>query len=378
VNPNDIYTAYFSVGQHYAALVQPYALDLLRLLIFVEIATIALTYMMGDNDNPPAALWSIGRLLFTGGFAYWWIIQSWTLALYVVGSFNQLGQNLTGLADLTPMHFLSTGLSLAKVIWASPASARLIPKFGAAIEQIVLCFAIFIIFLLVAALVVITLTAFYLIVGPGSILVAFMPCRFTTPMAENYFTWLVRLGIIVTLFYVVLGTAQTFAVKYNTTLTSICQPVLAVTPLAALGAAPLDVNTTLCSNPVPTTALLQILADMVILAGICAGIPFMGGALVNHGVNMTLEHLASARYLAGSVARPIAGAVRSISHQVSRMTHANSHQNTLQQRMAAGAQAAAQVTANKQTAPLPPTNAYGVQRTQALPQSNGAKPTSRI
>src|SRR5262249_46393825 len=134
----------------------------------------------------------------------------------------------------------------------------LIPNLGAAIEQIVLCFAIFIIFLLVATLVVLTLTAFYLIVGPGSMLVAFMPCRFTTAMAENYFTWLVRLGITVTLFYVVLGTAQDFALQYNTTLTAICQPTLAVTPLAVLGAVPVDVNSTVCTNPVPTTALLQI------------------------------------------------------------------------------------------------------------------------
>jgi P-type conjugative transfer protein TrbL len=372
MNPDNIYTAYFNVGQHYTALVQPYALNLLGILILLEIATISLTYMMGDSDNPPAVLWSIVRLLFTGGFAYWWIIQSWTLGLYVVGSFNQLGQNLTGLSNLTPMQFLNTGLSMAKVIFSAPASDRLIPQVGAAMEQIALCFAILLIFLIVATLVVVTLTAFYLIVGPGSILIAFMPCRFTSVMAENYFTWLVRVGVIVMLFYVVLGTAEAFAIQYNTTLTSICHPVLAVTPLAVLGAVPVDVSSTMCSNPIPTTALLQVLADMMILAGICAGIPFAAGALVNHGVNMTLEHLASAKYLAGGIARPVTAATRALGHQISRAYNNNQTQTTLQQRMAAGADAASRVASSQP----PPPNAYGVQPTQTL--NGGAKPTSKI
>jgi hypothetical protein len=68
-----------------------------------------------------------------------------------------------------------------------------------------------IIFVLIGVLVVVTLAAFYLIVGPGSMLVAFMPCRFTSTMSENYLTWLVRTGVMVMMFYVVLGTAQTFA-----------------------------------------------------------------------------------------------------------------------------------------------------------------------
>src|SRR5690349_18722388 len=110
-DPSNIFTAYINVGQHYAAIIHPYAIDLLGSLILLEIVTISLTYIMGDSDNPPAVGWSIVRLVFCGGFAYWWQIQSWTLAVIVVGSFNQLGQVLTGLADLTPMHFLQTGLS---------------------------------------------------------------------------------------------------------------------------------------------------------------------------------------------------------------------------------------------------------------------------
>jgi hypothetical protein len=375
MNPNDIYQAYFNAGQQYAAIVQPYALHLVGLLILVEIGTISITYMFGDSDNPPAAGWSIVRLLFTGGFAFWWAENAWPLAVTVVGSFDQIGQKLSGLPSLDPMQFLKTGMSLINVIWSAPATGRMVPDIGAALEQVVLCFAILIIFLIVAALVILTLTAFFLIVGPGSILVAFMPCRFTTSLSENYFTWVVRIGVIVMLFYVVLGTAQEFALQYTTTLNAVCKPVLAVDPLAALGAIPLSVTTTVCSNPIPTDEMIQILADMIILAFICAGVPFIGGALVNHGINMTLEHLASAKYLASGIGRAVAGTLSTVSHQISQAVNNHQQQTTLNQRMAAGAAAAQQVSSSQpQTPPAP--NVYGVQSTQALPV--GARQTTQI
>jgi hypothetical protein len=271
--------------------------------------------------------------------------------LTVVGSFDQLGQNLTGIPNLTPMQFLETGLSIAKVIWSAPSSSRLMPDLGAVLEQVGLCFGIFIIFVLIGVLVVVTLAAFYLIVGPGSMLVGFMPCRFTSTMSENYFTWLVRTGVMVMFFYVVLGTAQTFALQYNTTLINVCKPILSAGPLAALGIAPLSVDAVKCSNPIPTDELLQIFLDMALLAGICGAIPFIAGALVSHGVNMTLEHLASAKYLAGGTVRTLSAAVGGLSHAVSRLAQHMHQHTTLNQRMEAGAAAAARTSP---TTPLTP------------------------
>jgi P-type conjugative transfer protein TrbL len=367
VDATTIFTAYINAGQHYAALTVPYALDLLKLLVFIELITIGLTYVM-DSDDPPVLLWRIVRLLFTSGFAYWWITQAWTLGIIVVGSFNQLGQNLTGLPDLTPMHFLQIGTNLAKVIWTAPASDRLMPDVGAALEQVVLCAAVLFIFLVIAAMVTLTLTAFYLILGPASILVGFLPCRFTTSMAEGYFNWLVRTGVILLFFYVVLGTAQTFAQQWTLTVGTACNPTLAITPLAALGAIPIDVHSTVCTNAVPTQMLIDLVADMVILGVICLGIPFMAGSIVSHGVNMTLEHLASARYLATGLARPLGQAIASLSRQISRSTSNN--QSKLEQRMAAGAAAAAAMRpSNQATTQLPkppPNNAFGVPRTKPL------------
>jgi P-type conjugative transfer protein TrbL len=352
VDPSTIFTQYINLGQNFAVLTRPYALTLLGSLILLEIGLIAVTYMTGGSDDPPAMLWSVVRLVFTGGFAYWWLIQSWTLAVIVVGSFNQLGQNLTGKPDLTPMMFLNTGLSIAKTIWAAPSSSRMVPNFGVALESVVLCAAILIIFLLIAALATMTIAAFYLITGPGSILIAFMPCRFTSAMSEGYFTWLMRVGVIVLFLYVVLGTAQTFANNYNTTLTAACNPVLATGPLPALGITPVDTSVTTCANPIPVDMLIQILADMVILASFAIGIPLIASALVGHGVNMTLEHLASAKYLASGSMRGLARAIGGLSYVVNKMAQRSNNQSTLNERMQAGAAAAANLRSGGATTPL--------------------------
>jgi hypothetical protein len=93
---------------------------------------------------------------------------------------------------------------------------------------------------------------------------------------------------------------------------------------------------------------------------------------------MALEHFAAAKYLAAGSGHKVASAIGGLSRQISRATHSSSQRMTLQQRMTAGAQAAAQVATNRQAAPPASRNAYGVQRTQTLPQASGAKPTSRI
>jgi hypothetical protein len=87
--------------------------------------------------------------------------------------------------------------------------------------------------------------------------------------------------------------------------------------------------------------------------------------------------------LAGSALRPVA---RSIGSAVRQAFHTSeSHtQSKLEQRLAAGAAAAAmnprpQSQAATQRLPKPPSsNACGVQRTQGLPQGNAARATTKI
>jgi P-type conjugative transfer protein TrbL len=361
MTPTDILSAYVAVGQHYADLTRPYALHLLYLLMTVEMVTIGITYMMGSDDIPELG-WRILRLVFSGGFAYWWLINNWWIAMTVLGSFNQLGQNITGLPELTPSGFIANGTSIAHVLWNAPSAAHYLPDIPLALGKLLVAVLILVILVTIAAIVIFTLAVAYLIIGPGSILVALLPNRFTAPISEGYFNWLIRTGVMLLFFFVVLGAAQSFANQWNVQLTTVCAP-------GADGA---------CTAAIPVETLLDLLGDTIVLAFICIGVPFTAAHIVGGGVNMALEHFAAAKYLAAGGGRKVAAAVSGLSQQISRATNSNNQRTTLQQRIAAGGAAASSVSASKQTAPLPRTNAYGVQRTQNLPAANGGKPTTQI
>jgi hypothetical protein len=87
--------------------------------------------------------------------------------------------------------------------------------------------------------------------------------------------------------------------------------------------------------------------------------------------------------LAGGALRPVA---RSVGNAVREAFHtSNNHtQSKLEQRLVAGAAAATanrppqSQTVTQRLSKPPPSNAFGVQRTQALPNGNGARSTTKI
>jgi hypothetical protein len=142
--------------------------------------------------------------------------------------------------------------------------------------------------------------------------------------------------------------------------------VAAATPKSAMA----------CTAPIQTDTLAVLFVDALLICILGLGIPTLMAAFAGSGIHLALEHFAAARYLGAGAMRTIAGSFRSLSQQIDRMRSNNQRQTTLQQRMNAGAQAAARVSFNQQPPP-PASNAYDVPRTQNL-ASNGAKPTSKI
>ncbi len=59
MSPTNIFTAFYDQGGNLAALITPYALHLLYLLLFVEVGTTSITWMRG-NDDIPDLLWPAG------------------------------------------------------------------------------------------------------------------------------------------------------------------------------------------------------------------------------------------------------------------------------------------------------------------------------
>ena len=128
------------------------------------------------------------------------------------------------------------------------------------------------------------------------------------------------------------------------------------------------VAATACTTPIPTASLSTLFVDALLVAIMGLGHSNLMAAFAGSGIRLALEHLAAARYLGASAMRSIAGSMRSISHQIDRMRQSNSSQTSLQQRIAAGADAAARVASSQRQTQLssPSVNSFGVQSTQAL------------
>src|SRR5215469_13884519 len=108
-----------------------------------------------------------------------------------------------------------------------------------------------------------------------------------------------------------------------------------------------------CAQPIPLDILFDTFCDMLILAFLGIGIPFMMAAFAGGGVHMALEHFAAAKYVGGSAMHYLGSAIGGLTHVVQRMAQNSSQQTTLQQRMEAGA-AAARASSGTPTTPLAP------------------------
>jgi hypothetical protein len=202
-----------------------------------------------------------------------------------------------------------------QILWSAPSSTRLIPSLAFGIAECGLAFVIFLFLALVAIAAMFTVASALLLIGPGSLFAAFMPCRFTTSLSENYFNWLLRTGAAILGFFIVLSTCQHFAIDWTTMLAKQCGATLTTAPSPILGAAPKIVKATACTQPIPTQNLATLFVDALLVAVMGLGIPTLMAAFAGSGIHLALEHLAAARYLGGSAMRSIGGGHRSLNHQ---------------------------------------------------------------
>ena len=77
---------------------------------------------------------------------------------------------------------------------------------------------------------------------------------------------LIRMGVMLLFFFVVLGAAQDFSLKWQTSLAGICPGGL-------------------CTNPIPYETLTSLFASMIVLAFIAIGVPITAAHIVGFRCN---------------------------------------------------------------------------------------------
>ena len=111
---------------------------------------------------------------------------------------------------------------MASTIFNTPATASLTTDIELAIVQSVSAFVVLISFVVTAAMLLLTLIEAYLVVGGGVILLGFGANRFTAPAAEGYFGYVIRVGVRLLFFYLVLAIGVQMANQWSAAISAAC------------------------------------------------------------------------------------------------------------------------------------------------------------
>ena len=149
-----------------------------------------------------------------------------------------------------------------------------------AIVQGACCLAILFAFTILAAALLFTLVETYIAVGGGVILLGFGGNRFTASAAEGYFPFVIRVGVRLLFFYLVLAIGVQLASQWNTALATVCKPVPAALPWWTTYGVPLTkIITTVCSGTIPVSVMLDYAGLTLVFAIMTIGIPAHGERL---------------------------------------------------------------------------------------------------
>jgi type IV secretion system protein TrbL len=320
-----IATQFYTAGLKYSLAIQPYALKLFFTLLLIDIIVTWIQYNAEGQLDPSHFFGRMLKHILSGSFIYLMIVNAFPWMTAVMSSFSAIGASVTGLPKLSPQTVLQLGGQMAGTIFDTPANASLMSNFEIAIVQSVCGFFVLLAFTITAAMLLFTLVESYLIVGGGVILLGFGGSRFTASAAEGYFPFVIRVGVKLLFFYLVLGVGVQLANQWNTALTAACNPISAAVPwIRSYYLPPTKVMTTVCSGSLSASTMLDYAGLAVVFAIMTIGIPHTVSSLVGGSIGLALAHAFEAAYIARTIVSPITSGLKKIHDGIAGSTKGNS------------------------------------------------------
>jgi type IV secretion system protein TrbL len=305
-----IATQFYNAGLKYSTAIQPYALKLFFSLLLIDIIVTWIQYSAEGQLDPSYFLGRMLKHILGGGFIYLMIVNAFPWMTAVMSSFSAIGASISGLPRLSPQTVLQLGGQMATTIFDTPANASLMSNFEMAIVQSVCGFFVLLAFTIAAAMLLFTLVESYLAVGGGVILLGFGGSRFTASAAEGYFPFVIRVGVRLLFFYLVLGVGVQLANQWNAALTAACNPISEPLPLiSSYYVPPSKIMTTICSGSISASTMLDFAGLSVVFAIMTIGIPHTVASLVGGSIGLALAHAFEAAYIARTITNPITSAI---------------------------------------------------------------------
>lgn len=308
---DDIANQFNAAAIKYSAAIQPYAIKLFVGLLLIDILV---TWIQFIAEGQADSSFFLGRLIkhvLSGGFIYLMIVNAMSWMQAVLNSFSRIGAAATGLPALSPQTVLQLGGNMASTIFNTPATASLMTNIELAIVQSISAFVVLLSFVVTAAMLLLTLIEAYLVVGGGVILLGFGANRFTAPAAEGYFGYVIRVGVRLLFFYLVLAIGVQMAGQWSAAITAACKPIPATLPWwTTYGLPPSSIVTTVCSGTIPVSVMLDYAAFAIVFMIVCIAVPHTAASIAGGTIGLALSHAFEAAFIAQTVIRPINSALQ--------------------------------------------------------------------
>jgi P-type conjugative transfer protein TrbL len=311
MNFDQIAAQFYGAGLKYSAAIQPYALKLFFALFLIDLIVTWIQYTAEGQIDPSFFLGRMIKHVLSGGFIYLMIVNAFPWMNAVVASFSRVGSSITGIPKLSPQTILQLGGQMATTIFDTPANASVMSTLEMAIVQSVCGFLVLFAFTITAAALLFMLVQMYLVVGGGVLLLGFGGSRFTASAAEGYFPFVIRVGVKLLFYYLVLAVGVELATEWNAALVAACKPVSTAVPLiTSYYVPPSKIITTVCSGTISAKDMLNYAALAIVFAIVANGIPHMVADLVGGSIGLGLAHAFEAAYIARTIVHPITSALK--------------------------------------------------------------------
>src|SRR6266851_4178470 len=328
-NFNDIANQFYAAGVNYSAAIQPYAIKLFVALLLLDILV---TWIQFTAEGQLDSSFFLGRLIkhmLSGGFVYLMIVNAFSWMTAVLKSFSAIGASVTGLPALSPQTVLQLGSNMASTIFNAPANANMMTNIELAIVQCVSAFVVLLSFVITASMLLLTLIESYLVVGGGVILLGLGANRFTAPAAEGYFGYVLRVGVRLLFFYLVLAIGVQMTNQWAAALAAACNPVPATLPWwTTYGVPPSSIVTTICSGSLPVSAMLNYAAGAIVFMIVSLAVPYTASSIAGGTIGLALSHAFEATFIAQTVIRPITSALQTGFNKVAQLGNGSAGNNS--------------------------------------------------
>jgi type IV secretion system protein TrbL len=322
---NGIATQFYNAGLNYSTAIEPYALKLFFALFLIDIIVTWIQYSAEGQLDPSYFLGRMLKHVLSGGFIYLMILNAFPWMNAVIKSFSTIGASISGLPNLSPQTVLVLGDNMAHMIFDTPANASMMSNLEIAIVQSVCGFFVLLAFTITAAALLFTLVEAYLAVGGGVLLLGFGGSRFTASASEGYFPFVIRVGVRILFFYLVLGVGVQLANQWNAAMTAACKPVITAVPMiSSYFVPPSKIMTTVCSGSISASDMLDFAGLSIVFAIMTIGIPHTVSSLVGGSIGLALAHAFEAAYIARTIVSPITSGLKKIHDGISGLTKGNS------------------------------------------------------